>query len=209
MKKLFKIIILPTEKVTIGCILRDGNNNKLLPLLGICTNPDFTAKTIKGNHLYIISDDEIKEGDWFLHSTPDLCWSNPNICEKIDGNYVEGNFVFGMQGETTGCKKIVATTDTLIIPEESKFSSAVHFIPKIHESYLPTYIKAFNEGKQITEVYLEREPKIQKLATGEEGITGSESEYNLKIKTREDNTVIISNETDSNLMDKLYSREDM
>lgn len=180
MKKTFKVVMLAS------------NNNPILGLGAKLRGPldkilsDFITRegndgTCKGQHLYIISDEQPKERDWVLHV------GNKHIFQYT-------------KGENEYWKKIIVTTDKslkiegncwCLKPEVNGCSECSKQLSQIPESFIEDYIKAYNEGKPITEVELEMEPKVQKLATGEE-IIGSESDYNLQIKTNSDNTVIIN-----------------
>ncbi|MEW2859388.1 hypothetical protein AB1A63_15220, partial [Lactiplantibacillus paraplantarum] len=55
------------------------------------------SKSTVNQHLYILSDDEIKEGDWYHNSIDN------SIKQASDWIYV------------STCKKIIATTDTSLI----------------------------------------------------------------------------------------------
>lgn len=116
--------------------------------------------------LYIISDNEIKEGDW--------CIGNGLLVqvtrEQARLNNVEGyqlNFYY---------KKVIATTDKSLGNYEWTASGQdFKQLSQIPESFIKAYVKAYNEGKSIIEVDLE---------------TGIFNTINY-IKTRLDNTVII------------------
>jgi len=97
-------------------------------------------------HLYIISDDEIKEGDWYL-------WANNGIiengwtleqCKKLgDTNVLNTNYKIQ--------KKIVATTDTDL---RHLFGIKEGGCASISDSFVQEYIKSYNDGRVITEVEL-------------------------------------------------------
>jgi hypothetical protein len=78
-------------------------------------------------HLYILSDDEIKTGDWYITLTNDIC-----KC----GN--KTNF-------TPKGKKLIATTDESLS------------LPKPSQAFIEKYVKKYNEGKPITDVLVEYE----------------------------------------------------
>lgn len=143
-------ILLPTEKAIIGCILDNGKGH----LLGICTEPNYTSKTIKPFHLYILSSDEIKEGDWHYDSS--------------DGKIKQwkGN----LHSNRLTSKKIIATTnpellDTLI--ESSYFDS---FRSKSDIAPIDSVIKG-EDGRTDLEYIISlhngkgKEVDIEKLAT--------------------------------------------
>ena len=162
-----KVVMMATEKADL--VLNTINNKllldkeqtlqeRILPINGKC------------QHLYITSDDEIKEGDY-----------------STDGSKVYLN------GETRveilrRCdldqRKITASTDTSLN------------LPLIPESFINAYIKAYNEGKPITEVSIE-------VMMGVTIVDEMQWENNkVIIKTREDNTVIIH-------QSKLYTRDEV
>ena len=129
-------------------------------------------------HLYIISNDEIKESDWYID----------------DANQVRRSITSDKEywSVRKDYKKIVATTNPELWMKEldvkeSRYSNDEIYlwdIPKISESFSQAYVKSYNEGKPITEIDLEMEyntlyPMVQN--------------NNLKIKTTPDNTVIICN----------------
>ena len=81
----------------------------------------------KNGHLYVLSDDEIKEGDW--------CYDLKNNCILQAKSSYEGMRI----------KKIIATTDTTLgLPQPSR-----QFIEK--------YIEEYNRGNIITDVLIEYE----------------------------------------------------
>lgn len=78
------------------------------------------------NHLYITSDDEIKEGDWcYIISTTEIRRNLHGIIGSTIGSklFLEKN-----------CKKIIATTDKL----EYKL---IRTLPQIPESFIKEYVK--------------------------------------------------------------------
>ena len=89
------IFLLPTDKPS-SLVLETKNNN-----LFITTTKDFGTKIMKFQHIYITSDEEIKEGDW----------------------YKSGKFIWQMKYSKWGeegqgdCKKIILTTDQDLIKD--------------------------------------------------------------------------------------------
>ena len=62
----------------------------------------------KSKHIYITSDEEIKEGDWFLTTKNTVC-----KCYKTDDKYV-----YSLEGGSSkNCKKIILTTDQDLIKD--------------------------------------------------------------------------------------------
>ena len=87
-------------------------------------------------HLYIISDDEIKEGDWFIDLKDNTIWQN-----KAKENMRKSIF--------PECKKIISTTDSSL----SQTSRAE--IPQPSDSFIKKYIEEYNKGNIITDVLVE------------------------------------------------------
>ena len=125
--------MLPTDKN--GAIQRNRYNSMEL----IRYSPDPNCKQ---EHLYLTSDEEIKEGDWYLNTIDN------SIKQSSDWIYV------------STCKKIVATTNPELwggIETVGKRSLLIKRwgIPKIDSTFIEDYVKAYNEGILIKEVIVE------------------------------------------------------
>ena len=136
-----KVVMLPTnQKAKEGMIY-------LKPKIGIfneTSSENHNNKVYDCNpqHLYIISDDEIKEGDWFY-----------NIHSKIVG---KAAFNFGKDGLA---KKIIATTDISLTEDRQKVAFIVtgHPLPQPSQQFIQKYIEEYNRGNIITDVLVEYE----------------------------------------------------
>lgn len=169
MKKTHKVVMLPTEKAS-NIIFEDDDVKRLH-----IAPKERQHEKWNYQHLYIISEDEIKEGDWYLVGT------FISQCGKENLSHIK-----------TGFNKIVATTDKYL--GVKSFEGTIYsgkIFPQLTESFIQAYIKAYNEGKPITEVDLEIEDR-QAI------VGGTDSD----IKTRPDNTVIIH-------QSKLYTRDEV
>lgn len=96
----------------------------------------------KNGHLYVLSDDKIKEGDWYytpIKRSIEQC--NKSILIIKGGN----NDVEQL--------KIIATTDT----ELSRNMKLGTYIPKPSQSFIEKYVESYNAGKPITDVLVEYE----------------------------------------------------
>lgn len=174
----FKLKILPTKKATnLYTNLTDVFGNKCKCKLEITENETFKKNALlfnSGNaasnsgstyqfyEIYIISDEEPKNNEW--------CVGNKGSVLKVPKLWISSG----------DWKKIIATTDKSLN------------LPLIHDSFLPPFIKAYNEGKAITEVDLEM--------CGGTNDRFIQKEW--RIKTRPDNTVIIHES-------KKYSKEEV
>lgn len=183
MKKTHKVVMLATEKASNLCLA----DTKLV----LIKEAKYNLSNIKVQHLYIISDDEIKEGDWWYNASTGLIW-------KVTADNVKCyNQPSNM--DRTGLNKIVATTDKSLGYTDHRISPVPNFCdyPQLPESFIQAYIKAYNEGKPITEVDLE-------MLISTSGSTAGELKDNEKliIKTRPDNTVIVH-------QSKMYSKKEV
>jgi hypothetical protein len=148
-------------------------------------------------HLYITSDDAIKEGEWGIVNTglllTPLLASKENILKLKDYSF----------------KKIIATTDnSLEIKERECYPNGsykgitnIKSLPQIPQSFIEHYITQYNKNNVITKVMVECEETKgtcdcyytkfckapEHLKTGE--LCKDEQNYNLKVNP--DNTINI------------------
>ena len=119
-----KVVILPTNQQTkYLMVYSDVEKTKGKLILNGLKNDEYKEY----QHLYIISDDEIKEDDWYYDNVVLQIrqWKSFMIYNKLQH------------------KKVIATTDTSLgLPQPSK-----QFIKK--------YIEEYNKGNVITDVLVE------------------------------------------------------
>jgi len=175
MKKTHKVVMLPTEKASRIHLA----NNKLIYGKELFTD----GLTGRNQHLYITSNDEIKEGDWclFFWDGGQLGSDKPQQYQPSKGHVLND-----------GLKKIVATTDTSLKVTDLISDKYAVYVPQLPESFIQAYIKAYNEDKPITEVDLEMDCDHNQMPNKVIDI----------IKTRPDNTVIVH-------QSKMYSRDEV
>jgi ligand-binding SRPBCC domain-containing protein len=153
-------------------------------------------------HLYFTTDEEIKEGDWYISNQA------PRLCVEVrKGNKypyghrgIDGEMVYDFHTWKT---KIVATTNPDLWEKKIRMNAAmtdyntrtVVDIPKIPTSFLEAYAQA--EGK-ITEVMLEYD-EIGEEIDEEENVT-----HIHRLKLRNNGTVIIHR-----VQQKLYTRDEV
>ena len=160
MNKTHKVVMLPTQKSkNVGDIVMRPSDRRLATI-NVLTVDD--PQEAINQHIYAISDDKIKKGDWAIHPSKGVY----QAIRDLD--------------ELSGSKKIVASTDANLFMYLEKFPGR-YPLPLIHESFVKVFINAHNNGKPITEVDLEMEelPSFGNIPTS------------YIIKTRPDNTVII------------------
>jgi len=100
-------------------------------------------------HLYFLSDEEIKEGDWIMRA-----FDNIILRDNINSDNRKGEKFY----------KIIATTDTSlkISVENSKktafdYISEVKYLPQPSTQFIQKYIEEYNRGSQIKKVLVEYE----------------------------------------------------
>ena len=133
-----KVVMLPTNKPSKLGDLATYQGKSLAKVIKEGVNLKNT--TVQFWNLYIISDDEIKEGDWFY-----------NIHSKIVGR-AEFNF-----GKDELAKKIIATTNSSLWRPSHKYASDVILLPQPSQQFIEKFIEEYNRGNVITDVLIEYE----------------------------------------------------
>lgn len=108
-------------------------------------------------HLYIISDDEIKEGDWVYWTDPEGLTSDINQVVSIEGIIVLLSYPNHSETECfiDECNKIIATTDKSLMDRKPPMS----YLPQPSKAFIEKYCKVGG----IDEVMVEYEgyyPKV-------------------------------------------------
>lgn len=166
MYKKVNVVMLPTNEKS---KIKLSDNNELDFFPGMMYIAEFDWKP---QHLYITSDEEIKEGDWVYNSISNELekWSYKGWIEAPDFEYL-------------GYFKIIATTNTSLISINEQYfdvnksrKSAVleqKTLPKIPQRFIEKWIEEYNKGNVITEVMVEYNKKgiIQRGRGGERTIT--------------------------------------
>lgn len=152
MKLKRKAVMLPTNKKAndSSCMALDTQLNKLLSAKEYLVTHFNSNDRFKTQHLYFLSDEEIKVGDWFL--TDDrFCdidnFGNPQWvllhCDKIENGWIFSHERTGEGFNPDWSKTIIATTNkSLELPEPSP-----EFIDK--------FIREYNKGNVIQNVMVE------------------------------------------------------
>lgn len=146
------------------------------------------------HHLYILSDEEIKERDWCLHIPTNTLYQCKNV---VHDNKVKE--------ETGNCKKIIATTDKSLLVIGSKNTELLSYtnkdgnfcLARPSNEFLQAYCKA--NGK-IDEVLVEYE--LYSVTTTLNYKNVVDKKYSLKISP--DNTITIKK-----VEEKMYSKEEI
>jgi len=191
MLKKAQVIMLPTEKGT-SSIAKSINHN----ILSLYNKNDDKYNQWINQNLYITSDDEIKEGDWFIDNNQifkcnDIKLGYWNVGESNKSDAISSEF---RKHEIDNCKKIIATTDTNISSKEiTPFGR--QFI-KPSQQFIEKYIESYNAGQVINDVLVEYEDKfIGKCIPDENGCHCYDKNI-VKINPK-DNTITIKKLKDS------------
>ncbi len=149
MKKRCQVVMLPTnEKAAI--VQESYLHNKRLVLGRTLNIGD------KGFHLYILSNDEIKEGDWYY-----IFGNRPQLCQKKEENRLFSNFDNKINGAELSwysefrekpikhrhCFKIIATTDTSLTTisretiESQDLAEELYQLPRPSNEFIKKYCK--------------------------------------------------------------------
>jgi len=191
MKRTHKIIMLPTDKSN---LYTDCNGNLQI------TSKEWSQGDLSGctmQHLYILSDDEIKEGDW--------CY-NPNN----DGSVVRYTKYFRIT-----VFKIIATTDPKLnnYIENDKGEGVDEIFPQIPQSLIEYYAKHQPEEVELEYVKVDNDTSatiqghapewVEELKLQDNEVVWVKPEYSHN--TRQMNTQEIEDKFDV----KLYTREEV
>lgn len=147
-------------------------------------NPIHDETYAKPQHLYLISNEEIpKEGDYHF--------------DKERNQIIQNTYDFNINKYP----KVIASTDKslIIMKDHAHYNNNKiedYKLSQIPDLFIQAYIKAYNEGKPITEVQVEYEYHENPAFSTD----GRDDGYYLK--TNPDNTVIIH-------QNKIYSRDEV
>lgn len=186
-------VMLPTDKASKLYIA--GNN-----LFNYEKERENGIGNCQNQHLYILSSEEIKEGDWCLTGLKIVRQCN-GFTYSQNGKTLNGyTFNDGTADTFSSCKKIIATTDILLtdyVKVEGGFGS-YNKLPRPSDDFLKAFVKT--EGK-INELLVEYEGFIGCSECGREYPFPMAKECfqskmckrfnNLKLKVSPDNTITI------------------
>lgn len=134
---------------------------------------DDSFQSNDNQHLYITSDDEIKEGDWFIGDNISLKQCTLNNAGNI-------NFKGGWYSGSENCKKIIATTDTSLKVKtyyEIEGNQEVN-LPQPSQQFIEKYIESYNKGEVITNISVEYETdKVTMACTCKDNSIGCSFAY--------------------------------
>lgn len=175
-------------------------------------------------HLYILSDEEIKEGDWVIANYFDEKYYVVQANNILLGNVEHGEALLfsagGFTHEIGFCKKIIATTDiNLLYTQErtarGKFENLTFekgwnkanfkptYLARLSDSFIQEYIEEYNQGNQIKKVFVEYEKSYGLVQKGLPGFPEDDiSWWYDKLKVDSNNQVTLKK-----VEPELYTRE--
>ena len=194
-KRECQVVMLPTEKASKVCLSTSSATHRLfIPVVNLELSEEALSKYKAAgsipHHIYILSDDEIKKGDWviMLDSFGNV-FSNPQ-------QYTDPK----TQHLNKGLRKIIATTDSLCIgfgddhdPRSGTGGNPI-WLPQPSQSFIQKYIDAYNSGKPIEKVMVDYEEWYKM----KEDYPMDEVGWHERLKINpKDNTITISKVKDS------------
>ncbi len=157
------VVLLPTQqKAGFAFGKMPGGKLKLcssMSALGIGTPYD----------LFILSDEEVKEGDWFIYGKKLYnrikrsgldCTVKIEMLEDLKHAEQFGYKDTWVEVYKSNCKKIIATTDkqlTILGLTDRGFNTYSGVVPEIPQSFIEKFVSEYNKGNiyKITEVMVE------------------------------------------------------
>ena len=191
LKENAQVIMLPVNKSKLALF----ENNKL----SWTPEKDHYYETgeygIKSQHLYIVSDEEIKEGDWFI------CGNEVHKCTGVYSLKVT-SYIKCKKGDCSVeiCKKIIATTDTslmitigsnLVDEETNTYTEVIDSLPNPSQGFIEKYINEYNKGNVITDILVEYETIKNPNFNRNKGVCSFNPTYLKQLKISKDNTITI------------------
>lgn len=171
MYKQHPVVMFPTNEKASVLFLSHLTNK-----LGFEIKERTRSNRLQNQHLYILSDEEIKEGDWCINPITKLPFQ-VKVIERNRLVYPENS------------KKIIATTDKLEISNNFEYTQLLpsddfkFYLPQIPQSFIEYFVTEYNKGNIITEVMVEYEEIV-----GDEPFR---THLGFKLKINPDNTINI------------------
>jgi len=182
------VVMLETSKTNnLNDIVLNPDKTRLATLNPLTVD---SKQPCTNQHLYILSNDEIKEGDWYLDLKLNELFSksNPQI-SNIEWQ-----------------KKVIATTDTSLEINISRPLSVTRLLPQIPTTFIQQYIDAYNNGNVIEKCFVEVESKFGYKDKISNNTYGYDFHKYFKLKLNENNEISILLPT---VEKQMFSREEV
>lgn len=191
-----KVIMLPTENKKSNIIL-GLRNHRLYNRINKYNDNLGNDGSVKFQEVYIISDDEIKEGDYVYDSYKNSVY----LASKVVIHNMKS-----LEYEIY-LKKIIATTDTLLKDSNLDIfafsNDERNQLPQPSQQFIEKYIESYNKNEVITNVLVEYD-SYNKNMLPETGENINIMEYYPKVNPK-DNTITIKKLKDSWTNEEMYS----
>lgn len=169
MLKKCQIVMLPIKQKAQNCLVKYNDSKLILQF-----KPDYyyTQDYLKSiyaeaHHLYVISDDKIEDGDWFLNTRNNVI----SQCAKDDINslgYFNPDHTAFLWIQDWH-KKIIATTNTFLdVTNEDKDFKEWKLLPKLSVGFIEKYIEKYNAHREIVYVMVNYDVIREVLIPGKE-----------------------------------------
>jgi len=178
------VVMLATNEKAEKCLML--RHNKLTYQPYYLTQEWLKYHNAVSKHLYINSNEEIKEGDWFIDLKDNTIWQNKAKESMRKSIFPE-------------CKKIIATTNEYIGYTDIRVSPVKNFCnyPQPSDSFIKKYIEEYNKGNVITKVLV-----VYEIGKSYSGNSGLEVKQWLKVDSN--NCITIKK-----VEPELYTREEV
>lgn len=167
-----QIIMLSTNEKAVGL----GARNWYFP-----NTKKLVINSLESN-LYILSDDKIKEGDYYFDSNYRLIMK----ASKISTNTINNTY-----------KKVIVTTDSSLSLDSTGFvtfnlnTNKTSLLPQIPQQFIEHYINEYNKDNQIENVMVDYEEERYSTFSGQNNSESSKDVWTNKLKINSDNTINI------------------
>ena len=213
MDKICNVVMLPSnEKANINkkdivlykelSILHDDDIDKPVGSLLISKRTVPNSKNWEKQNLYITSNEQIRDGDWFYAD---------NIHGKIEKAEYDNHGILINGFIAKACKKVIATTDSSLKTKVQHDSDGFLNIPlpQPSQSFIQKYVDEYNKGNIITDVLVEYDDKMgycnkcnayqysSYIGCNYNGICDGKVIPDTKLKVSKDNTITIRRVKDS------------
>ena len=214
-----QVVMLPTEKIQDdnAVIWKEHWEDGILRSALKVNNPEKTSQYCDSTsqHLYFLSDEEIKESEYFYNDYESvkkalIIKDEYSIAhKKVVTNIYYGEGINQYYTKNDELKKIIATTDTSLREHDDTvpYPKTRPALPQPSDNFIKKYVEEYNKGNVITEVLVEYKEcgtdQNPNLIVRKEDTEGFGFKIGLKPKVSQDNTIII------HPINKTYTRDEV
>lgn len=150
------VVMLPTNEKAENCFIE--RFGRLSFKKDLFTQEYLQYNQAKAFHLYILSDEEIKEG-------LDVVYNNKIYSTVYSNTTPHGEILLSGYGYVmkSDCKKIIACTDSSLEIVSKGINPVYEKLPQPSPSFIQKFVEEYNKGNVITEVIVEYEDLTEQL----------------------------------------------